>query len=69
MTYRKLETPNEALETMTLLDSYYQTDECNPLGITCYSQKVNGDFYLRIFHLMFDEADSDYHIVDELPSL
>lgn len=69
MTYRKLEIPDELLKEMTLVDSFYPTDEGNPLGLTCYSQEVNGAFYLRIFHLLYDEADADYHIVDELPTI
>lgn len=69
MNNHKYTIPEELLNMMTLVDSYFPTDIGNPLGIKCYSQELDGDFYLRIFHLLYDETDQNYNIVGELPSI
>ena len=69
MNNHKLKLPEELLNTMTLVDSFYPIDIGNPLSIRCYSQELDGEFYLRIFQLEYDETDQDYNIVGELPAI
>lgn len=61
----KISFPDEVLDEMTFEQTLFSPDNQN-IGIVMFSEVIQEDHILRLYHLLRDETEETYQFVQEL---